>query len=200
MHCSVRLSTDLLFILDGPVTDTAAVNPRCRSVYLSLTNRKLSSIINEFNMAIATKFILILFGMPFALGETFTVTKCCRGHFDIASNECSNEIIGNDSTIDPFDGINKDLVISNYALIECLHPLEIKHATNSFEHQGFILHGGKLLAIEDGSIHEKFCLDQPNKKETNVLYCGLSLATICQDSICVRKCCPKNHVSYYKLD
>ena len=79
--------------------------------------------------------------------------------------------------------------------------MEMKNATNSNENQEFILLEQNLFIVKDqnniNQVNGNFCLGtNADQSQTIAKYCEYSLEYICKEKQCVRKCCPKYHVSF----
>ena len=127
------------------------------------------------------------------------VKKCCmNGFYNLAQNQCvSGQYEENEIPI--HDGINPNQDVEGYNFPNCQGNLEIGIANNQLEIEPeFLLHESQMILIKDHSFHEDFCVDQTEfNNQTVSLYCQQALEIVCQEQLCIRRCC---HLGQVCLD
>ena len=103
--------------------------------------------------------------------------------------------------IDPYDGVNQRLEVTNYGWPQCNESREelIGLENGLLLISSFVIVNEDLIVLEDHSLHQNYCLQpqlqEDNDNKTLAYVCQTKLEIKCSEENCTRKCCQMGQVS-----
>ena len=101
--------------------------------------------------------------------------------------------------IDPYDGVNQRLEVTNYGWPQCNESREelIGLENGLLLISSFVIVNEDLIVLEDHSLHQNYCLQpqlqEDNDNKTLAYVCQTKLEIKCSEENCTRKCCQMGH-------
>ena len=128
---------------------------------------------------------------------TTCVLLLILGHWGSAIRLCSKANQNHLESINPQDGLNSKLPVTEYGWPQCHQSREEQISlANDLLDVSFVLIKEEVLVLEDHSFHQEYCLVPHSKQENKTLayICQTKVEILCLETNCTRKCCQLGQV------